>query len=440
MKLYFLALGTVVVVCVGCAMDGHQGMSQSSGLGGPNLAGLNHYGGNKGEYHAPPAAMQMRPGPMVDGPGPGVLAMMAPGGAGGGGGYGGGWGNGRPFAPTSSQVRFVGPDGMNVGWQVANGYAEHQLVAPARYNFIQGATYRLKLSGIPGREGLTLYPTLQVYPTHPNTDAYLSHNSVPLQLTNEDLDQIESNNFVTKVIYLPDARFQELAIANVETLVSTRLDPGVDPIQEADKRGTIMAVIRVGNMDLEMAGQTGCSPQASADGSDVDQVAYQIDGDRGEIVPPMPIGPAGNVGGPGIPGALMVAGSGYPGAPVSGGNMPPWGMPITGTPIGLPGPPHIPLGGPAGLKSHTVRNRTRMDLPKPVDHMLIDVRHEPGLSLPEPVRYVEYTETHPVYRPGDLSNPAWNGPGQGQGGQGYGGAGGAGGPGGYCPPGQPYQQ
>ena len=415
MKLYFLALGTVVVVCVGCAMDGHQELSRSSGLGGPNMGGLSHHAGNKGEFHAPPPAMMMRPGPMVDGPGPGVLAMMAGMGPGGGGGA-------RTFAPTSTQVRFVGPDGMRVGWQVPNGYAENQLVTPARYNFIQGSTYRLKLSGIPGREGLVIYPTLQVYPTHPNTDAYLSHNSVPMQLTNEDLDQIESNNFVTKVIYLPDARFQELAIANVETLVSTRLDPGVDPIQEADKRGTIMAVMRVGNMDLEMPGQPGGKPLAYADGSDIDQVAYQFDGERGEIVPPMPIGPAGNGGGPGIPNAMMVAGSGFPGAPISGGNMPPWGMPITGTPIGLAGPPHLPLGGPAGLKSHTVHNRTRQELPKPVDHMLIDVRHEPGLSLPEPVRYIEYTEKHPVYRPGELSNPAWNAPGQGQGG--------------YCPPGQ----
>ena len=30
---------------------------------------------------------------------------------------------------------------------------------------------------------------------------------------------------------------------------------------------------------------------------------------------------------------------------------PQWGMPITGTPIGLPGPPHIPLGVPAGLQT-----------------------------------------------------------------------------------------
>ena len=46
---------------------------------------------------------------------------------------------------------------------------------------------------------------------------------------------------MTKVIYLPDPEFQELALAGVETLVSTRLDPGVDPIVEADRRGAILA-------------------------------------------------------------------------------------------------------------------------------------------------------------------------------------------------------
>jgi hypothetical protein len=108
----------------------------------------------------------------------------------------------------------------------------------------------------------------------------------------------------------------------------------------------------------------------------------------------------------------MVAGFGTPGMPaghpVSGGNMQAWGMPYTGTPIGLPGPPHIPYGGPASLQSHTMRNLTKTDLGEPVKDMLIDVRHEPGLSQPHPVNYIEYTEKHPVYRPGELSNPAWN--------------------------------
>ena len=81
MKCYFLALGTVVVVCVGCAMDGNQ-----------------HTG--KGEYHAPPAAMMQRPGPMVDGPGPGVMPGMV-GMAGGPGGMMGGPGGPGGFNPTA---------------------------------------------------------------------------------------------------------------------------------------------------------------------------------------------------------------------------------------------------------------------------------------------------------------------------------------------------
>lgn len=393
MKYYFLALGTVVFVCVGCAMDGKQ---------------ISH----KGEYHAPPAEMMMRPGPMVDGPGPGVIPMMAP----------------PPVLPmqlSTTQVRFVGPDGMHIGWQIPNGYAENQLVAPGSYNFVQGQMYRLKLTNIPGRDDAAYYPTLQVYPSQPQTEAYLTHVKVPVQITNEDLDQIESNNFVTKVIYLPDAKFQELAIANVETLVSTRLDPGIDPVQEADKRGTIMAVFRIGNKDEEMPATM--PPQAQGLDGDVDQVSYnQIDGDQGHYVPPLPIGPAGKFQPP-IPGAMLMAGSGYPGQPtvdpVSGVNMPPWGMPNVGTPIGLPGPTHLPLGGPAGLKSHTVYNRTKQNIPKHSGHMRIDVEHDPGYSLPPTVEYIHYKEKHPVYAPGELSYPA----GQGPAGNGLGG-------GAYCPP------
>jgi hypothetical protein len=82
----------------------------------------------------------------------------------------------------------------------------------------------------------------------------LAHNAIPAQFTEEDFDQVLSGNFVTKVIYLPDPEFQELALAGVETLVSTRLDPGVDPIVEADRRGAILAIVRIGNKDLEMPG------------------------------------------------------------------------------------------------------------------------------------------------------------------------------------------
>lgn len=347
MKLYFLGVATVVAVCVGCSSADHR------------------------EHFAPPSEMLTRPGPMVDGPGPGVLAMM-------------GGPPQRPFASTTSQVRFIGPEGMGIGWQIGQGFAEHQLIAPAVYDFPQAATYRLKIQGIPGRDGTVLYPTLQVYPSHPQTDSYLMHNTVPIQITDEDLDQVESNNFVTKVVYLPSPKHQDLVVAPAETLVSTRLDPGVDPVAEADRRGTILAVLRIGNMNPEM-------PRMSAIPGGIQQTSHikTVDGTQGAYVAPMPIGFGPNGKG-NIPPAMMMSGLGRPGSHPNTT----WGQPMTATPIGLPGPPHLPLGGPAGLKSHTIRNRTRMDIPKPVDHLVIDVKHEPGISVPEPVRHIEYKERH----------------------------------------------
>ena len=173
----------------------------------------------------------------------------------------GGGANGRRFPNTRSQIFFLDPNGMKIGWQTGGGangekvYLPAQLTVPARYNFNQGYIYRLKITDIPGRANVTLYPTIEVAPSTPQTDAYLTHNPIPIQFTAEDFDQVvDGGNFVTKVIYLPDPKYQELAIAGVETLVSTRLEPGVDPILEADKRGTILLIVRLGAIDLEMTG------------------------------------------------------------------------------------------------------------------------------------------------------------------------------------------
>ncbi|WP_310821184.1 hypothetical protein [Stratiformator vulcanicus] len=391
MRFYFLALATAVVVCVGCAVDGQQVVS------------------SKDAFVAPPAEQLLRPGPMVDGPGPGVLPFMAqPGIQQAGFNMPGGPG-GPPVAMKTTQVRFVGPTGMHVGWQVPGGFAENQLVTPARYNFPQNATYRLKLSNVARRPGLVLYPTLEVYPALPQTDAYLTHNSVPIDLTVEDLDQVESNNFVTKVIYLPDPRYQELAIAGVETLVSTRLDPGVDPVAEAARRGTIMAVLRLGNADLEMAPAPIPGPGAGG----VNPISFQqqgpaYDGDEGQFVPPVPIASKAQtpirVPGPMISG--MPQGPGMPAVhPITGVNTPPWGDPRTGTPIGLAGPPHLPYGMPAGLQSHSVRNLSKHDVGGPVNHFNVDVKHKPGIKLPKPVSYMYYEESHPTYGPGEVNYP-----------------------------------
>jgi len=333
-----------------------------------------------------------------------------------------GMGMGMPYPAMAaaemraSQIRFLGPEGMSIGWQIGSGFAENQLMTPASYNFTQAATYRLKLEKIPGREMPPLYPTLHVYPSHPTTEAFLAHNPIPIRINDEDLDQVSTSNFVTKVIYLPDAKYQELAVAGVTELVSTRLPLGQDPIMEADRRGTILAVLRMGNLDLEMPGQPGTMGAVrGADGQIQQASAEIVNGEAGQYVAPVAVSDFTGAGGA-VPSDVLVQGPTGPIRPgmapnlIAGVNLPVYGYPYVGTPLGLPGPPHVPLGRPAGLQSHTMRNLTDVDVGQPVDHMLIDVKHDPGLSLPHPVKHVQYTEKHPVYSPGEVSAPYGAGP------------------------------
>jgi len=334
----------------------------------------------------PPAAMLHHPGPGVEGPGPGIIApasyeaALEAAGVGGGGGTGGI--GGTAMAPTS-QIGFIGPDGMQIRWDASmpGGFDSSPLVAPGRYDFPQGAIYRLKLTDIAGREGIELYPSLEVAPVTPRTAAYLAHNAIPFQITEEDLDQVTTGNFVTKVVYLPDPDYQELAVAGVETLVSTRLDPGCDPVVEADRRGSILAIIRIGNKDLEStgagAGATG-TPLASGGGP----------------------GGAGGGGACGVAGPLGMPCGGDPSqlppAFVAGMTAPEYGMPRVGTPIGLPGPAHIPLGVPAGLQRHSITNHTKMHIPPPSRELRLHVQQHPGLSYPKPARHAYIAERHDV--------------------------------------------
>ena len=385
-------------------------------------------------HNLPPEQRLMNPGPGVGGPGPGVLAppSVAPGMLGGAMmGAGGMMDAGRraptpaapPAAPTldtsaaagvgdidlvnytngmgmhipsgggilppggmmppvppTMQVTLAQPEGMQVRYDATGGggFDSEPLVVPARQNFPQGGLYRLKLTNIPAREGVELYPTVELAYANPRTGAYLAHNSVPLQFTEEDFDQVLTGNFVTKVIYLPDPDFQGPALAGIDTLVSTRLDPGIDPIVEADRRGSILAIIRLGDKDIEMSGSNERHSRAGA-------MTPPIAGLPMAFAPAMTEG-CGNCPGNGAPMPPALPGM------ISGVTAPQYGMPMSATPIGLPGPPHIPMGHPAGLKKHVMRNHTAVSVPRPVDKVKMNVRLQPGYSYPNPVSRVRITE------------------------------------------------
>lgn len=370
-RIVSIFLGTLVLVgSGGCYLHPPYGALNDNTSLVPPLGKLTH------RNNLPPAQMLMEPGPGVGGPGPGIIPPAEP----------------LPMGPLpTSQVAFTSPEGMSVSWDVGApaSFDSEPLIVPGRYNFPQGAIYRVKLTNIPNRPGAELYPTIEIGPPTPRTIAYLAHNAIPAQFTDEDFDQVLSGNFVTKVIYLPDPEFQELALAGVETLVSTRLDPGIDPIVEADRRGAILSIIRIGNKDLEMP----------------DGVPGFAGGPGGGPMPfaPSGVGGANGAGGPGcgpcagglgacFPGPTGAMPAGSPPQFIAGMTAPEYGMPMSGTPIGLPGPPHVPLGVPAGLQKHVIANHTKYHIPAPVRKFKIDVAEKPGFSYPKPVSRVNITE------------------------------------------------
>jgi hypothetical protein len=161
---------------------------------------------------------------------------------------------GSMFPAQRTQVYFGNPVRMKIYWftQGPDGkpnYSTTPLETPGRYNFAQAAIYRLKLTNIPGRPALELYPTLEVVPTSPRTNEFLAHNSVPVDFSEEDFKQVVDRNYIVKVIYLPDPQNQDGAGAGPGEISSTQLEPGQDPIQEALRRGSILLVLRIGNID-----------------------------------------------------------------------------------------------------------------------------------------------------------------------------------------------
>ena len=197
----------------------------------------------------------------------------------------------RAMSNGRSSINFTGPAGMKVTWQLPDGSFNdpaNALIAPKEYNFLQAQVYRLRLTSIlPDHPGKFFYPTLEVAPANPKSLTFLAHSSVPITFAPDDFAQAKAGNLVVKVIYLPDPANQDFTtVVGAEEVVSTRLEPGADPVAEAQRRGTILAVIRMGNIDLE-------NRESPAMTAPPPGFMMQPAGPGAPISVPRPVGPGG---------------------------------------------------------------------------------------------------------------------------------------------------
>jgi hypothetical protein len=281
---------------------GYARINNSGGVrSGAHVTGLTGGAGPATDPLAHGAGMMLGHGGITPVPAMGPYGAVAAVGAIGGPGSGM---YGPMYMNQRTSIRFAGMNGIAITWQGPAGtfIEPPPLQSPARYNFPQGSIYRLRLSNIPTRPGKVYYPTLEVYPSTPKTVTFLSHTTVPVTFTDDDFARVNGGNLVIKVIYLPNPEFQELgALGNAEELRSDELEPGVNPIDEANRRGTVLAVVRIGNIDLQdpntpaMDAPPGVMPGGPGAGAP-------------RIMPKPTPPPGGGGGGPKAPGVLPASG------------------------------------------------------------------------------------------------------------------------------------
>lgn len=108
-----------------------------------------------------------------------------------------------------------------------------------------GQSYRFKLSDLPEFPGIELYPSIELLDRlHPPT-GHADKFAMPLTFTIDELDAAIDGRMITKVVYLEQPQLALPFELSGDTAVRT-LQPQANLIEEADRTGRPLAIIRLG--------------------------------------------------------------------------------------------------------------------------------------------------------------------------------------------------
>ncbi|MBC7819984.1 MAG: M48 family metalloprotease, partial [Planctomycetaceae bacterium] len=156
-----------------------------------------------------------------------------------------------------ARFQFIEPRGATLQWEVSESRKQPRsasVTLPSMLDFATGEFVQLRLAYQRGKPGADIVASLQILPSTPATTPIFAEYVIPLEFSTFDLDEVSTGQRVTKAVYLPDARFREGSTAILETLSATRLDAGITPTGEAQRRGVLLAVLIVGSADRESSG------------------------------------------------------------------------------------------------------------------------------------------------------------------------------------------
>lgn len=137
------------------------------------------------------------------------------------------------------------------------------LTAPSQFSVNAGHIYRLRIADMPEFPGVEIFPSIEILDRlHPPEGAAANY-PIPVVLTKGDLQEAIDGHMVTRVVYLEQPQLAAIEDP-LRREIAQSVDPAKNAIQEADRLGRPMMIVRIGgripdgpNMPLSFFGSGG---------------------------------------------------------------------------------------------------------------------------------------------------------------------------------------
>lgn len=154
---------------------------------------------------------------------------------------------GFPVRGYYQPVAIYGPDGSHLALAASGGFAP-PVEGPLKAGLLVGGVYRFQVSRIPYQPGVELFPTIEIIDRLHPPAGQEAEFPIPVHLDADDLTQAMEGRLVTRVIYLEDPQTALPVADPPESQRNFDVRADLDPLQEADRLGRPVAVLRIGSL------------------------------------------------------------------------------------------------------------------------------------------------------------------------------------------------
>lgn len=153
----------------------------------------------------------------------------------------------NPSIPGYYQaVELMVPSGTHVSIVEGGTFGESR-PGPVLAGMQVGGVYSIKLSQLPNREGVELFPTIEIINRLYPPEGTKTRFPIPIEITEDDIAQALSGLYVMRVVYLEDSDNAFPRADNPREQRSIDVSPREDPLHVADRMGRPMAIVRLGS-------------------------------------------------------------------------------------------------------------------------------------------------------------------------------------------------